>query len=198
VVHKKKPGISLDSLNFKNITYRLEVGYNNPAQYGNNFSTTYFNGVKVGLTAQYPLKNNLSLLTGALYNLVYSDKLQKNPTSVNYLTYGHFINVPVQIAYTYPFSNQLKIFGYGGPTLNIGLSQIQGTISSVTSISSAYTNLYNSNLNRLDLQVGIGAGIQWKKYQLKGGYDYGVLNMNRLTTGKLYQKGWYVSLSITL
>jgi hypothetical protein len=198
VVHKKKPGISLDSLNFKNITYRLEVGYNNPARYGNNFSTTYFNGVKVGLTAQYPLKNNLSLLTGALYNLVYSDKLQKNPTSVNYLTYGHFINVPVQIAYTYPFSNQLKIFGYGGPTLNIGLSQIQGTISSVTSISSAYTNLYNSNLNRLDLQVGIGAGIQWKKYQLKGGYDYGVLNMNRLTTGKLYQKGWYVSLSITL
>jgi hypothetical protein len=200
VVHKKKPVISLDSLHLKNITYRLEIGYNNPAQYGKNFSTTYFNGIKVGLTAEYPLKNNLSLLTGALYNLVYSDKLQKYPniTSVDYLTYGHFINVPVQIAYYYPFSNNLKVFGYAGPTLNIGLSQIQGTISTVSSIPTAYTNLYNSNLNRLDLQVGIGAGIQWKKYQLKGGYDYGLLNINRLTTGNLYQKGWYVSLSITL
>ena len=42
-VKNKKPTVSLDSLIFKKLTNRLEIGYNNPSQYGSNFSTTYFN-----------------------------------------------------------------------------------------------------------------------------------------------------------
>ena len=89
--------------------------------------------------------------------------------------------------------------GFAGPTVNVGLSQIKTTLSTVTSVTTNYKEQsYISNLSQLDLQLGLGLGVQWKQYQLKGGYDYGLLNINRLTTGNLYQKGWYVSLSVTL
>jgi hypothetical protein len=206
MAQKKKPTITLDSLILKKLTYRFEIGYNNPSQYSSTSSATYFNGIKTGLTAEYDLKNNFSLLSGVLYNLVYSDKLQNYPNStyVNYVTYGHFINIPVHFQYNLPVSKDLKFFGFAGPTLNIGLQQVQSTVSSyhptnsVYDIPSAYKNLYISNLNQIDLQIGIGAGVQFKNYQLKGGYDFGVLNINKLSSGNLYQKGWYVTVAIKL
>jgi len=197
---KGKTAFSLDSLIFKRLTNRLEVGYNNTARYGSGVSTTYFNGVKIGLTTELAMKNNFSLLTGVLYNLVYSDKRQGYPsaTQVNYLAYGHFLNVPLMAVYNLPINRNLKMFAFAGPTLNYGLSQIRSTVSTVSTIPSAYTDLYKSSvLNQLDLQVGIGGGVQFKRYQLKGGYDYGLLNVNK-SAGNLYQKGWYVSLSVNL
>ena len=201
VTQKKKIQISLDSLVFKKLTNRFEVGYNNPSQYGTNFSTTYFNGIKVGLTTECPIMNNLSLLSGVLYNFVYSDKLQvyASSTYTFYSTSGHFIDIPLQIAYTYPVSNTLKFSGFVGPVLNIGISQKKSTFSTVPGISTVFNDLsYTSDLNLLDLQLGLGLGVQWKHYQLKGGYDFGLLNINRLTTGNMYQRGWYISLSVTL
>ena len=198
VATKTKTPISLDSLIIKKLTNRLEVGYNNPARYGSSARTTYFNGVKVGLTTELQMKNNFSLLAGVLYNLVYSDELQIDPTKVNYLSYGHFLSVPIMATYNFPVTKDLKFIGFAGPTLSYGLSQVRSTISTVSTISTEYTDLYkNSVLNRLDLQVGVGAGVQFRKYQLKAGYDYGLLNVNKLS-GNLYQKGWYVSLSINL
>ena len=203
-VQKKKTEVSIDSLIFKKLINRLEVGYNNPSKYGSTVSTTFFNGLKVGLTTELPLKNNFSLLAGVLYNLVYSDKMQIKPgsTFTNYVTYGQFLNVPVHLIYNLPVTKNLNFFGFAGPTVNYGLTQVQSTFSTYNNatygISSAYTNLYKSNLSQLDLQIGVGGGVQWNRYQLKGGYDWGLLNINKLTTGNLYQKGWYISLSVNL
>jgi hypothetical protein len=203
-IQKKKTQVSLDSLIFKKLTNRLEVGYNNPSQYSSTVSTTYFNGIKVGLTTELPLKNNFSLLAGVLYNLVYADKLEKYPVSTyaNYVTYGHFLNVPIHLIYNLPVSKNLNFFGFAGPTLNYGLIQVQSTISTYSNttygIPMAYTNLYKSNLNQLDLQIGLGGGVEFKRYQLKAGYDWGLLNINKLSTGNLNQKGWYVSFAVKL
>jgi len=203
VAKKTKAPISLDSLIFKRLTNRIEIGYNNPARYDRSgllYTTTYFNGIKIGLTTELPIKNDFSLLAGVLYNLVYSDKLSNYPnsTQVNSLSYGHFLSVPIMANYNFPVTKDLKFIGFAGPTLNLGLSQARNSISTVSTISTSYTDLYKSSvLNRLDLQVGVGAGVQFRKYQLKAGYDYGLLNVNKLS-GNLYQKGWYVSLSINL
>ena len=186
-------------------TYRLEIGYNNPQRFGPTVSSTNFNGIKIGGTVEFQLKNNFSLLTGALYNLVYSNKLQMYPNadSVTYMSVGHSIDIPVRLHYTYPFSKDFKVFGYAGPNLNIGLSQFQGTVSTLGTAESTYTgivsntkDLYQASiLNRLNLQVGVGGGVQWKKYQLKAGYDFGINTLNVSGSNKLYQSGWYVSLA---
>lgn len=185
--------------------YRLEVGYNNPVRFGANVSSTYFNGIKIGGTAEFDLKNNFSLLTGALYNIVYSNKHQMYPNadSVTYKTFGHYLDIPVRVTYTYPITKNLKVFGFAGPNFNIGLFQNQETISSLTDalnqfhgIKPGKSDLYNDGIiNRLNLQIGLGGGIQWKKYQLKSGYDFGINKINKTGTGNVNQSGWYVSLA---
>ena len=185
-------------------TYRLEVGYNNPVRVGSGVSSTYFNGVKLGVTAEYNLKNDFSLLTGALYNLVYSNKIQNYPdyASVTYETYGHSINIPIHVKYYYPLSKTLEVFAFGGPTVNIGLFQNSKITSTLTYdptdplyVLPGKFDLYNSQLNRINLQIGLGGGVQWKKYQIKGGYDVGLINLNKTKSTALFQNGWYVSLS---
>jgi hypothetical protein len=190
--------------------YRLELGVNNPYRYGNvKGLINYFDGIKLGATAEYNLKNNFSLLTGALYNFIYSDNFQGNPNSlgVTYTTYGHSLDIPIRLTYTYPLNKSLKLFGFAGPNLNIGLFQNMKITSTQTYDSSnpyyvkpRSVDLYNGNdseyqLNRLNLQIGLGGGVQWKKYQLKAGYDFGINNLNKLNSGNLNQEGWYISVA---
>lgn len=185
--------------------YAVEIGYTNPAKHGSNFSPTYFYGGRLGGTANFELKNNFSLLTGALYSFVYSDKKIGYPNSglVNKKTTGHFIDIPIHVLYSLPISKTLKVFGYAGPNINVGLSQNQITTSNLSAALNTFhavevgtKELYTASiLNRLNLQIGLGGGIQWKKYQIKSGYDFGVTNLNKIDTGNLFQRGWYVSFS---
>jgi hypothetical protein len=203
-VQKKKAPVSLDSLLFKRITPRLEIGFNNTSTSGTQTSATYYNGLKVGLTADYNLKNNLSLMTGILYTLAYSNKLQVYPKLeyARYLTYGHFLQLPIHITYSLPVSKNFKFFAFGGPTLSYGLAQYQNVVSTYDNsnmgITSDYIDIYKSKLNQFDVQVGLGGGIQLKKYQIKAGYDWGLLNVNKLNTGVINQNGWNVSIAIKL
>lgn len=186
-------------------TYRLEAGYNNPIRFGAQVSPTKFDGIRIGGTAEFELKKNFSLLTGVLYNIVYSNKLQGYPNSdsVVYKTLGHFLDIPVRLTYTYPITKNLKIFAFAGPNFNIGLAQNQEITSTLTAalnqfhgIKPGKSELYNESIiNRLNLQVGLGGGIQWKKYQLKSGYDFGLNKLNRTGAGTVNQSGWYVSLA---
>ncbi|MHB9140430.1 MAG: outer membrane beta-barrel protein [Paludibacter sp.] len=193
----------ISTLNLSAQKYAIEAGYLNPDRYGSGVSSTYFNGIRLGGTAGFDLKNNLSLLTGVLYSVVYSDKLQgyPNSTNVTYKTLGHFLDIPLRINYTFPITKNLSVFGFAGPNINIGLYQGQTITSTQTYLPSnplyvapGFTELYKASLlNRLNLQIGAGGGVQWNKYQLKGGYDFGITNLNKMNTGNLYQKGWYVS-----
>ena len=191
-------------------TYRLEVGFVSPKQSGAEFSTNYFNGGRLGVTAEFGLKHNFSLLTGALYSLVYSNKVQyySSTDSVTYKTFGHSIDIPLRLTYTLPLSKNLKIFGFAGPNLNIGIAQPRKTTavlsSSLVQVIDEFGNvptngsedLYkNAMISRINFQMGAGGGVQWKNYQLKGGYDFGINSINKVDTSKLFrQGGWYVSL----
>jgi hypothetical protein len=191
-------------------TYRLEVGFVSPKQSGAELSTNYFNGGRLGVTAEFGLKHNFSLLTGALYSLVYSNKVQyySSTDSVTYKTFGHSIDIPLRLTYTLPLSKNLKIFGFAGPNLNIGIAQPRKTTavlsSSLVQVIDEFGNvptngsedLYkNAMISRINFQMGAGGGVQWKNYQLKGGYDFGINSINKVDTSKLFrQGGWYVSL----
>ena len=185
-------------------TFKLEIGYANPKIHGNDTSSTYLNGIRVGGTVELKLKKNFTLLSGALYNLVYSNKLQgyRDDQAVNYITMGQSVDIPLRLVYSYSLNKNLKAFVFGGPNLNIGLKSIRGITSTLDSANIKYTgitsktqNLYTGSiLNRMNLQIGLGGGVQWKKYLIKSGYDFGLVNMNHISTKKLYEGGWYISL----
>ncbi len=202
--------------------YGIEAGFVQPKRSGAQFSTTYFNGARLGGSVEFELKNNFSLLSGALYSLVYSDKSQYySPSdSVNYKTYNHAIDIPIHVQYSLPVSKNFKFFAYAGPNISVGLAQpqkITAVVSDVTKTymnsilpenmksfvrleSDSYTNndLYTKNMiQRINLQISVGGGVQFKNYKLKGGYDFGINSINKIDTSKqmrLQQDGWFVSL----
>jgi Outer membrane protein beta-barrel domain len=173
----------------------IETGYSNPVRFGSNFSSTYLNGNQLGLIANQDLKYNFGLLTGFTYTIAYGGKNQLYPSStVNYYTMALFGDIPLQLVYSLPVSDSFKFFTFAGPKLNIGLLQKQIVNSSYTGVPSTDQYLYSSNLlKNLNYQLGIGGGIQWSQFILKGGYDYGLNNLNKLNTGNLYQNSWYLS-----
>lgn len=175
--------------------WALEGGYVNLSRAGSLVRTTYSDGGKIGLTANFDLKQNFSLLTGGLYTLAYAYELQKDfpKTQATYTTFGHFLDVPIHVQYAIPFSKTVKMFAYAGPTLNIGLAQSQNVRSTIVDVPSGTYDLFDNSLSRFNLQASVGGGIQWKKFQIKSGYDFGLLNINRLSNGNVYQSGWYAS-----
>lgn len=183
--------------------FALEGGYVNLTRSGSLVRTTYLQGGKIGVTAKFELKNNFSFLTGGLYTLVYGYEIQKAlpSTQAKFTSFGHFLDVPLHMQYALPLSKTVKLFGYAGPTLNIGLVQPQKVVSTRADVVAGDYDLFNKNalatgvqsLSRFNLQGNIGGGVQWKKLQIKSGYDVGLLNINRLSNGKICQKGWSVS-----
>jgi len=202
--------------------YGIEAGFVQPKRSGSQFSTSYFNGGRLGGSVEFELKNNFSLLSGALYSLVYSDRTQYYSTadSVNYKTIGHSIEIPIQVQYSLPVSKNFKFFAYAGPNIGIGLAQPQKVTAVMSDVTKTYMNslipenmkpfvrvesdtyadndLYvKSMIQRINLQISVGGGVQFKNYKLKGGYDFGINSINKIDTSKLMrlqQSGWFVSL----
>ena len=176
----------------------LEEGYINQVRTGSQVSKTYMNGIRIGPKIEFTFKNNMSLLSGVLYNIVYADKLQSYPNSASatYITWGHSLDIPVHLGYSLdvPFIKNFRVFGFAGPNLNIGLSANERVFSTLSTISNSNTNLYKDDiLKRLNLQVGVGGGMQWRNYQLKSGYDWGVLDLSKTISTTYYQRGWYLT-----
>jgi len=202
--------------------YGIEAGFVQPKRSGSQFSSTYFNGVRLGGNVEYELKNNFSLLSGALYSIVYSDKSQyySSADSVNYKTIGHALEIPIQVQYSLPVSKNFKFFAYAGPNIAVGLAQPQKVTAVVSAATKtevdalipdnmksfvrlendtyANNDLYTKNMiQRINLQISVGGGVQFKNYKLKGGYDFGINSINKIDTSRqmrLQQSGWYVSL----
>ena len=56
-------------------------------------------------------------------------------------------------------------------------------------------------LYRTNIQMGVGGGLEWDKYRIQAGYDFGLNNLQRnrvITTHKLYDWGWYATFSYHL
>lgn len=200
--------------------FGVEAGFVQHERYGKQFKTTYFNGARIGLNVEYDLKHNFSLLSGAMYSLVYSRNVQNYSTadSVIYKTYNHSIDIPLQVQYSLPVSKNFKFFAFAGPKLNIGLAQPQKVTAIISDDTKDYittvipdnmkpfmrtesvdykdNDLYvKSIISRINLQMTVGGGVQFKNYQLKSGYDFGINSINKIDTGTiLRQRGWYLSL----
>ena len=189
-------------------TYRLEVGYNQTHQASKEFRNTYLDGGMVGGTVDFHLPYNMTVQTGLSYQMTYGFNEQHFTTkSTEQLEiasrniYNHTIAIPVYYTYTQKIWNKLALFAYVGPKVQIGLTQSEKLTSTLSSdkealfgIASGTTDAYQTkDLSRFNLQFSLGGGVQWDKYRIKSGYDFGMFNVSN--QGKIHQKGWYASLS---
>ncbi|MCE1156239.1 MAG: PorT family protein [Bacteroidales bacterium] len=183
----------------------LEGGYLNPYRYGEKTSDYYFDAVRFGVLAEYDLKYNFGIQTGVLLNTGYSHKYQlygQTPDSIEYTTWNIGIDIPARIVYHQKLFWGISMFGYAGPNFQIGLAQPQKINSNLselyqqlTGISSGSRDLYthNEGIRRINVQLGAGGGFQWKKYILKGGFDWGINSLDRTGYDRVLQRNWHVS-----
>ena len=130
----------------------------------------------------------------------------------------HQLEIPVDWQYKFEIAKRTWLMLYTGPTLQCGLVFKDKWYARSDAKSNAFTheeNLYLEEdmedyaLKRLNVTWGIGAGLQYERYFLRGGYDFGLVNPykayqfmevvndgNPRTRGRLDQ--WQVKLGIYL
>lgn len=201
------------------VDYRLEVGFVQNWQRVRKveFPDMYLNGVRLGATFTFNLPLHFGLQTGVLYTLVYGSNEQHwrsmdapsvQTEYIRHRVLEHSFAVPVRMYYTIPLWKQLNLLFYTGPQLYIGAAEndyMETHLSEGTKNwldgqgipTEAYDRMAN-DLIRANIQWGLGAGLEWDRYRLQGGYDFGLNNLVKHKQTKdqhMAEWGWFVSFS---
>jgi hypothetical protein len=160
----------------------------------------HLNGFKVGVTydASYVAGFGSSMGINYTFGMQNSGWASTNPSfnqypkSRNIITYSE-IELFVDWQYKFEVAKETYLILYTGPTIQCGLSLIwrkdQLTEDPITGDitytrgdrRNAYKSTDENSFKRLNVTWGVGAGFQYKRYFLRGGYDFGLLNPYKLT-----------------
>lgn len=199
--------------------YRLEAGYVQHWQRTREitFPDMYLHGVRVGGTVTFVLPLRFGLQTGLLYTLLYgkneqhwrsTDAPSVQEEYIEHRVLEHDLTVPVRAWYTIPLWKQLNLFFYTGPQLHIGLAENDYMRTHLSEGALAWLNRQGipiepydrmkDQLVRANIQWGVGGGLEWDRYRLQSGYDFGLNNLVRnrqLAKQYMSEWGWYISFS---
>ena len=177
----------------------VQIGYANPItrlNVGDNKNTlfpTSYHGMKIGFVYDATLWKGLGVSMGLNYTFGtnVTDWTQKVSTQqglypqVRSRGQYHQLEIPVDWQYKFEIAQNTWIILYTGPTLQCGLALNDKWYIRLNKDSESILkeeNLYSEQemadyaLKRLNVTWGIGAGFQYEKYFLRGGYDFGIIN----------------------
>lgn len=199
--------------------WRVEVGFAQHQQRARevSFPDMYLNGVRLGATVTFNLPLHFGIQTGLLYTLLYGTNEQHwrsmdapsvQTEYIKHRVLAHNFTVPVRMYYTIPVWKKLNILFYTGPQLQIGVAQndyMQTHLSDGTKnwldgqgIPTESYDRMADELIRANIQWGLGAGLEWDKYRLQGGYDFGLNNLvkhKQTPKQHMWEWGWFVTFS---
>ncbi|MBR4432842.1 MAG: hypothetical protein IKS76_06560 [Paludibacteraceae bacterium] len=197
--------------------YRLELGYVQHEQRTQELSypQLFLHGARIGATFTFLLPLHFAMHTGLLYTITYGTNEQhwRSMTAqsvqeeiITHKVLEHNLTVPVRVYYTIPLWKQLNLFFYTGPQLQIGIAETDYMETDLSEGTEAWlrsqgipTEKYDrmkTDRTRANIQWGLGGGLEWDRYRLQSGYDFGLNNMARTMDGyKRYMAewGWFVS-----
>ena len=205
---------------------------NSPTSKDTLSNTVKLNGFKVGLVYDVSYVAGFGSTIGINYTFGMSNSGWKSRTSFNdyprdrrTITY-HQIELFVDWQYKFEVAKETYLMLYTGPTIQCGLDftmrndeqRWDPLTDIVTTIYGEKYNAYvlgddgldpvhknvDNALNRLNITWGVGAGFQYKRYFLRGGYDFGLINpyknkdfsTGNHTRGRLDQ--WNIKLGVYL
>lgn len=177
----------------------VQVGYANPItrlNVGDNKNTlfpTSYHGMKIGFVYDATLWKGLGVSMGLNYTFGanVTDWTQKVSTQqglypqVRSRGQYHQLEIPVDWQYKFEIAQNTWIMLYTGPTLQCGLAlkdkwyiRINKETESISKAENSYSeqDMADYALKRLNVTWGLGAGFQYEKYFLRGGYDFGIIN----------------------
>lgn len=161
-------------------------------------NTTIYNGFKAGFVYDATLVKGFgfSMALNYTFGAGSTDWKQKYTGSLypktRTISYYHQLEIPVDWQYKFEIAKRTWLILYTGPTIQCGLA-MQGKEytqdDSGNTSQTAVQNYYNAKskdtnpegagdraLKRVNVTWGIGAGFQYDRYFLRGGYDFGIIN----------------------
>lgn len=205
----------------------VQIGYTNPitrlnvADNKNTLSPTSYHGMKIGFVYDATLWKGLGVSMGLNYTFGtnVTDWTKKVSTQqglypqVRSRGQYHQLEIPVDWQYKFEIAQNTWIILYTGPTLQCGLALNDKWYIRLNKDSESISkeeNLYSEQemagyaLKRLNVTWGIGAGFQYEKYFLRGGYDFGIINPYKAQSfnNGIYTRGrfdqWQIKLGMYL
>lgn len=157
---------------------------------GETWDPGAFSGSKIGVDYNIALDTKGFALRPGL-NYTFLNKSEKEDGAKASMTY-HLVNVPVDLKYQYSFNDDFGIYAVAGPRIVVGISAIEKYKDGSDKYTiNAYTGKWKEKedgqtesgkdkeeayLNRFDIQLGVGIGLQYRAVSLEFGYDWGLLN----------------------
>lgn len=205
----------------------VQIGYANPitrlnvADNKNTLSPTSYHGMKIGFVYDATLWKGLGVSMGLNYTFgaKVTDWTQKVSTQqglypqVRSRGQYHQLEIPVDWQYKFEIAQNTWIILYTGPTLHCGLAlndkwyiRLNKDSESILKEENLYSeqDMADYALKRLNVTWGIGAGFQYEKYFLRGGYDFGIINPYKAQSfnNGIYTRGrfdqWQIKLGMYL
>ena len=199
-----RPNNSTDKLS-KNVTNGVKVGF--------IYETNLIKGFGVSMSLNYAFASNV----GA-YQITPGMGALKTKTD----HFFHYLEIPVDWQYKFLIAKQTYLGLYTGPTLQVGLINSYHHIKKLNEsvFEDTWVNVYeidedkkydpepNIDYYRVNVMWGVGAVFQYKRYYIRGGYDFGIMPLyhdryyNISTDSGWYRKGrldqWQIKLGIYL
>ena len=165
------------------------------------------NGFKVGVLYEQNFKYGLGLYYALNYSFLTDQtkwKMLGNSGRLQQISnMEHYLDVPIHFQYKLQLAKDTYMMAYLGPTFTLGLvadekistKYIQETFPSTTETHNRYkmdadTDSFD-DYGRFDVKASIGIGFQFRNIQLKGGYDFGLLNQYIDTYNNKESKPWF-------
>ena len=161
---------------------------NTPTTKTSLFPTSY-NGFKVGLVYDATIIKGFGVSMGLNYTFGNHTSAWKQVGTLPYpqeRTTGqyHQLEIPIDWQYKFEIAKRTWIILYTGPTLQCGLdltSKLYKTNNGKEIILEKDNSFYSEDmkdkeLKRINVTWGLGAGFQYDRYFLRGGYDFGLIN----------------------
>ena len=181
----------------------LRFGYA-PETFNYSNSTSNYNGFFVGVHNNFDLKSGLQFSLGVQGR--YNMKNNKESNALGSITTKNtqlLVDVPVTLNYGIAFGQNVKISPFVGPMVSFALSGQTKTTThenildtNTESTSDWYGD--NSNRSRLNLSLMFGANLKYVRLNIFGGYQMGLLDLNKSDNGTLKTNGVFVGLGYDL
>ena len=161
---------------------------NTPTTKTSLFPTSY-NGFKVGLVYDATIVKGFGVSMALNYTFGNHTSAWKQIGKLPYpqersTGQYHQLEIPIDWQYKFEIAKRTWIILYTGPTLQCGLdltSKLYKTNNGKEIILEKDNSFYSEDmkdkeLKRINVTWGLGAGFQYDRYFLRGGYDFGLIN----------------------
>jgi len=164
-------------------------------------------GLLVGFFGYMGIYRNFGFSWGLNYIYSFGSKTITDPTgmSIKLKPNDHYLDIPVRLMYSLPLSNDVKLLFFAGPKFAYALAgltkiNVNGLpegmeIDEEDDLSFKHYGKEDDALFKpLNIYIGGGLGIQYKKYNLKAGYDLGFLNIAKGDKDHAFSTQFYATL----